>query len=162
MIVRSLERRPVKAFMTSLGMALAIAMLIVGFYFFDAFNYMLDFQFRHVQREDVMVAFNEPRSSEAAFRLAQLPGMVRSEPFRIVPARLRFEHRSKRTAIFGLPEDTELRRVIDKNLNAVPLPHEGLVLTTKLADFWAYTPGRRLQSRCWREPDLCVPSPSPV
>jgi putative ABC transport system permease protein len=144
MILRSLERRPVKAFMTSFGMALAIAMLIVGFYFFDAFNYMLDFQFRHVQREDVMVAFNEPRSSEAAFRLAQFPGVLRSEPFRIVPARLRFEHRSKRSAIFGLPEDADLRRVIDKNLNAVALPPEGLVLTTKLAELLDVRPGQTI------------------
>jgi putative ABC transport system permease protein len=86
MIFRNLERRPVKAIMTSLSMGLAIAMLIVGFYFFDAFNYMLDFQFQHVQREDIMVAFSEPRSAEAAFSLARFPGVLRSESFRIVPA----------------------------------------------------------------------------
>jgi putative ABC transport system permease protein len=134
MIFRNLERRPVKALMTSFAMALAIAMLIVGLYFFDAFNYVLAFQFRNVQREDIMVAFNEPRSSEAAFSLAQLPGVLRSEPFRIVPARLRSEHRSKRTSIFGLQDDTSLRRVIDKNMNALHLPPEGLMLTTKLAE----------------------------
>lgn len=142
MIFRSLERQPVKAFMTSFGMALAIAMLIVGFYFFDAFNYVLDFQFRNVQREDIMVAFNEPRSSEAAFSLAQLPGVLRSEPFRIVPARLRFGHRSKRTSIFGLQEDRDLRRVIDKNLNALHLPPEGLMLTSKLAEILDIHPGQ--------------------
>jgi putative ABC transport system permease protein len=98
----SLERRPLKALMTSFGMGLAIAMLIVGFYFFDAFNYLLDFHFRHVQREDVMVAFNEPRSAEAAYNLAQIPGVLHAEPFRVVPARIRFEQYSKRTSIFGL------------------------------------------------------------
>jgi putative ABC transport system permease protein len=142
MILRSLERRPLKAFMTSFGMALAIAMLIVGFYFFDAFNYMLDFQFRHVQREDVMVAFNEPRSSEAAFSLAQFPGVLRSEPFRIVPARLRFEHHSKRTSIFGLSEGGDLRRVIDRKLNVLALPPEGLVITAKLAEILDVHPGQ--------------------
>src|SRR5579864_898505 len=131
MILRSLERRPLKAFMTSFGMGLAIAMLIVGFYFFDAFNYMLDFQFRNVQREDVMVAFNEPRSSETAFSLAQFPGVLRSEPFRIVPARLRFEHHSKRVSIFGLPEGGDLRRVIDNKLRVIVLPPDGLVITAK-------------------------------
>lgn len=144
MIFRSLERRPLKAVMTSFGMALAIAMLIVGFYFFDAFNYMLDFQFRHVQREDVMVAFNEPRSSEAAYNLAQLPGVLRAEPFRIVPARFRFEHRSKRSSILGLPEGADLRRVIDKELNVLSLPPEGLVLTAKLADVLSVRPGQKI------------------
>lgn len=141
MILRSLEHRPVKAVMTSLGMAMAIAMLIVGFYFFDAFNYVLDFQFRHVQREDVMVAFNEPRSSEAAFDLAQFPGVLHSESFRLVPARLRFEHRSKRTAIFGLQTDTSLRRVLDRNLNVCELPPDGLLLSSKLAEILGAHPG---------------------
>ena len=142
MIFRSLERRPVKAFITSFGMALAVSMLIVGFYFFDAFNYVLSFQFENVQREDLMVAFNEPRSSEAAFNLAQLPGVLRSEPFRTVPARLRFEHRSKRTAIFGLTDESSLRRVLDRNLNALRIPPDGLVLTTKLAEILNVHPGQ--------------------
>jgi len=142
MIFRSLERRPVKAFVTSFGMGLAIAMLIVGFYFFDAFNYMLDFQFLHVQREDVMVAFSEPRSWEATFSLARFPGVLRSETFRIVPVRLRFEHRSKRTLISGLPEEGDLRRVIDRNMRAITLPREGLVLNTKLAEILRVEPGQ--------------------
>jgi putative ABC transport system permease protein len=144
MIFRSLERRPVKAFMTSFGMSLAVSMLIVGFYFFDAFNYVLNFQFQNVQREDLTVAFNEPRSSEAAFNLAQLPGVLRSEPFRTVPARLRFEHRSKRTAIVGLTESDGLRRVLDKNLIALRIPPEGMVLTTKLAEILNVRPGQSL------------------
>ena len=144
MIFRSLERRPVKAFMTSFGMALAVSMLIVGFYFFDAFNYVLNFQFENVQREDLTVAFNEPRSSEAAFNLAQLPGVLRSEPFRTVPVRLRFEHRSKRTAIVGLTESDGLRRVLDKNLIALRIPPEGMVLTTKLAEMLNVRPGQSM------------------
>src|SRR5579864_9451816 len=142
MIFRSLERRPVKAFMTSFGMSLAVSMLIVGFYFFDAFNYVLNFQFENVQREDLTVAFNEPRSSEAAFNLAQLPGVLRSEPFRTVPARLRFEHRTKRTAIVGLTESDGLRRVLDKNLIALRIPPEGMVLTTKLGEILNVRPGQ--------------------
>jgi putative ABC transport system permease protein len=142
MIFRSLERRPLKALMASFGMGLAIAMLIVGFYFFDAFNYMLDFQFRHVQREDVMVAFSEPRSSEAAFNLAKVPGVTRAEPFRVVPARLRFEHHSKRTSILGWSDGGELRRVIDRKLNEVALPPDGLILSTKLAEILNVGPGQ--------------------
>ena len=142
MIFRSLERRPVKAFITSFGMGLAIAMLIVGFYFFDAFNYMLDFQFQYVQREDVMVGFSEPRSAEAGFSLARSPGVLRSETFRVVPARLRFEHRSKRTSILGMSEKSDLRRVIDKNLIAISLPQQGLVLNSKLAQILGVQPGQ--------------------
>jgi putative ABC transport system permease protein len=67
---------------------------------------------------------------------------MRSEPFRIVPARLRFEHRSKRTAIFGITEQTTLRRILDKDLNVISVPADGLILTTKLAEMLDVRPGQ--------------------
>ena len=60
--------------------------------------------------------------------------MSRAEAFRIVPARLRFERRSKRIALLGLPRDPDLRRVVAQNLALVPVPSEGLLLTAKLVE----------------------------
>jgi putative ABC transport system permease protein len=62
-----------------------------------------------------------------------------------VPARLRFEHRWRRIAITGLKPDRELRRLVDSQLNSVDLPHEGLLLTTKLAELLGVKPGDFVQ-----------------
>jgi putative ABC transport system permease protein len=141
-ILRNLERRPVKAMLSVVGIALAVSLLVVGFFLYtDTIARIIDVQFNAVQREDVSVAFNEPRSSEVKYDLAHLPGVIRVEPYRAVPVRVRFQHRSRRTALVGLQADSELRRIVDKDLQALRLPADGLVLTTKLAEILGIKPG---------------------
>ena len=90
-ILRNLERKPIQAGLSIFGVSLAVAILITGNYMIDAMNYLMDFQFRQVQREDITIIFNEPRPSRTRYEVANLPGVIDSEAFRLVPARLRFE-----------------------------------------------------------------------
>lgn len=132
-IIRNLERNPVKATLTMLGIAMATSLLIVGFYFYDAIDQIIEIQFHQKFRHDISVVFNEPRPSRVRYDLANLPGVLRVEPYRAVPVRLRFEHHSRRTAIIGLEPTGELHRLVDSKMRVFTLPPEGLVLTTELA-----------------------------
>jgi putative ABC transport system permease protein len=140
-ILRNLERKPIQAAMTTFGIALAIGMLVVGRYFTDAMQYMIDVQFRQIQREDVTIVFNEPRPARVQYEVAHLPGVLRSELFRSVPVTLRFEHRDYRIALTGVSPQGELRRLLDRHLHPVDLPLNGVVLTTKLAEILGVHPG---------------------
>ncbi|MGB8475096.1 MAG: FtsX-like permease family protein [Candidatus Acidiferrum sp.] len=134
MILRNLERRPWKACLTILGMSLAVAILIVGFYFKDAIDYLVLVQFQVAQREDVMIMLNEPHGIQARYDINHLTGVTHSETFRIVPARLRFQHRSKRIPLLGLEPQSDLRRIIGQGLQVASVSPDGLLLTRKLAD----------------------------
>ncbi len=101
-------------------------------------------QFEVVQRDDVTVVFNEPKSAAVRHELEQLPGILLSEPFRAVPARLRYEHRSRRVDLNGFSPGASLRRLIDAKMRPVELPPEGLVLTAKLAEMLGAAPGDRV------------------
>lgn len=140
-ILRNLERKPVQATLSMLGIALAVALLVIGRYFNDAVEYIVDVQFRQVQREDVTMVFTDPRPARARYAVNQLPGVLRAEAFRTVPARLRFEHRTHRVGLMGLDPDGELRHLIDRQLHTVSLPPNGLVLTKTLANLLAVQPG---------------------
>jgi putative ABC transport system permease protein len=144
MIWRNLVRRPVRAGLTVLGLALAVAILIVGHYFVDAIEYLGEVQFRLVQREDVTVAFHDPRPARARYELAALPGVLRAEPFRVVAARLRHGHAERRVAVFGLAPHAELRRIVGADLAVLAVPAEGVVLTTKLAEILGVGPGEEI------------------
>ncbi len=133
-VVRNLIRQPGKALFSAFGISLSIALLFIGFYFLDAVFRIIDVQFAQVQREDVEVSFNDPRPGRTAYELAAMPGVSRVETYRIVPAKLRFQNRSRRIALTGLSSGGELRRVVDKDLNIVNLPPEGIVLGRTLAD----------------------------
>ena len=142
-ILRNLERQPAKAMLSIFGIALAVALLVVGFFlYFDTIERIIDVQFNKVQREDVSVAFNEPRPANVRYDLAHLPGVLLVEPYRAAPARLRFEHRTRRTALLGLESGADLRRIVGRDFQTVALPAEGLVLNSKLAEILGVTPGQ--------------------
>jgi putative ABC transport system permease protein len=145
MIWRNLARRPLRAALSVVGVAFAVAILLVGRFFVDAVGHLADVQFRGVQREDLTVAFHEPLPSRVRHELVALPGVLRAEPFRVVAARLGFEHASRRVPIFGLEAGGELRRILGSDRSAVAPPREGVLLTTKLAEILRVKPGEWLR-----------------
>ena len=134
MILRNLQRQPVRAGFSSLGVAFAVAMLILGMFSLDAIEKMLDLQFNISQRQDYTVAFVEPRSGRALHELAHLPGVLAVEPLRLAPATLKAGHRIRRETITGLTDRARLHRVVNTSFVPVPLPRDGLVLSAKLAE----------------------------
>lgn len=140
-ILRNLERRALQTGLAILGIAAAIAILVIGRYFNDAMHYIITVQFRLIQREDVTLVFNQPLSSRARHDLSQLPGVLHSEAYRSVPARLRFQHKTTLSGITGLEPRGELRRLFDTQLHRITLPKTGLVLTSRLANNLGVTSG---------------------
>ncbi len=144
LIFRNLERKPIHALLSMSGIAMAIALLIVGRYLVGAIEYLVEVQFKHVQREDISVVFNDPLSHQALYEISRFPGVIQAEPYRIVPAHLVSGHRSYRTALTGLEADGELRRLVDRHLRVVPLPPAGILLSQQLAQILEVNPGDEL------------------
>lgn len=134
MILRQLERRPSRAILSCLGIALAGSLLVLANFIGNTVNYLVDFQFYISQRQDMTLTLVEPKSTSALYEISHLPGVIRAEPFRSVPVRLRFGHSSRRTAIMGLGPHRELFRLINADEKAVQLPMQGLLLSAKLAE----------------------------
>jgi len=144
MIARHIERRPLKALLTVLGIASACGIVVVSNFQRDAIGYMIDVQYRVSQREDLMLSFVEPTSERALYSITALPGVRHAEGFRAVPVRLRSGHLSYRTQIQGLEPEGELFRLIDTELRRIDLPPGGVVLTDYLAELLGVGVGDRL------------------
>src|SRR5262249_38511548 len=99
-----------------------------------AIDHLLGEHFELVERQDVSVAFIEPRNLETLHEIEHLPGVLYVEPYRNVAVKLQFEHRERRSAIRGLPSKLELNRLLDDKQNPIPLPQDGIVLNSKLAE----------------------------
>ena len=89
MILRNLERKPVRAAITVLGIAASVAILLAGTFWTDAVEYFMDVQFNKVQRADVSLGFPEPVADSVRWDLERLPGVKAVEVTRVIPARLR-------------------------------------------------------------------------
>jgi putative ABC transport system permease protein len=141
LVLRNLERRPLRALLSSLGVAFSVAILVIGMFMFDGVAYMMDIQFGVAQREDLSLTFNQPLSASVSHDLAHLTGVTRVEPFRMVPVRLRAGHRSREAGITGLGQDSRLRRIVTAAGDIQPLPPQGLVISAILADRLAVEAG---------------------
>ena len=145
MVLRNIQRHPVRTLVSIVGIALAMAMLIVGTFSLDAMNVLMDVQFNVAQRQDVMITFAEPASAGAFHEIQHLPGVIAAEPLRSVAARLRFGHRSRQVEIVGLASQAGLYRVLDvASVKPVTLPPEGLVVSWTLANVLGVGPGDTL------------------
>jgi putative ABC transport system permease protein len=133
MTMRNLAERPVRAALTSLGIAFSVAILVVGNFAQDSLEYLTYVQFSKTQRDDIMVVFNTSQRGDAEQELAHLPGVLYVEPFRSVPATLVHGTHRKQISIQGIPRGADLRHVLDEDLVAHELPEEGLLLTDQLA-----------------------------
>ncbi|MCB1716849.1 MAG: FtsX-like permease family protein, partial [Candidatus Competibacteraceae bacterium] len=133
MILRNLQRQPLKALFSVIGIALACAILVVGSFQEDSIDYMVTVQFRLSQKDDLSVALTGPSSHRALYELRSLPGVNHAEPQRAIPVRLRAGQYHYRTGVQGLTADGALHELLDTDLQTIRLPPEGVVLSEYLA-----------------------------
>lgn len=145
MALRNLERKPWQAAFTSLGLALAVGIPVVPGAMKDGIDFLLDFQWKLSSRQDVTVSLIEPGSPSVFGDIKHLPGVIHAEPFRSVPALLKFGHHSHRLAVTGLPPGTLLNRALDKDGNPLPIPPDGIIISKKLAEMLHVKPGDTLR-----------------
>jgi putative ABC transport system permease protein len=134
MIVRNMERRPLRTGLSIAGVAAAVAIVIMGNFFRDAIEVVVDTQFQLSLRGDVSVWTAEPVDDGVRHELVRLPGVTSVEASRFVLVTFVNGHRRERGMIRGYAARPELYRVIDVDRHETLLEGRGLVLTDRLAD----------------------------
>jgi putative ABC transport system permease protein len=134
MALRNIERRPWQALFTCCGLALATGLMVLPGAMSDSIDHLLTFQWNSVQRQDVVVFLAEPASNKGFHDLEHLPGVIRAEPVRRVPARLRYGHRHRKLAVTGIARGADLNRLLDADGRPIVMPEEGLLMSEKLAE----------------------------
>jgi putative ABC transport system permease protein len=144
MILRHMERRPLKSLLTTLGIAMACSVMTVSGFQEGAIDHMIQVHYGMSQRQDLMATYTDPTSTRSLYSLRSLQGVEHVEGLRIAPAKLQFEHRSYRTSVQGIQPDGALLRLLDTELQVIELPQEGVVLTDYLAELLHIQVGDRL------------------
>lgn len=145
MILRELERRPLRSLGSALAIAASVGLLVVAGWYREGLDALMTTQFHEVMREDVLVGFAKPRPRRAIATLRHLPGVLDAEPLHVVPVRFRNGHRHREGSVFAYNEDSDLRTVRDKFGRPRSLPPTGVVLTDILRDILDIDVGDTIQ-----------------
>lgn len=158
MVIRNVERRPLRAVFTVVGVALAVALQISGAFWIDAIDHIVDVQYRQVQQGDVLVNFHRPVPLTVVRDLQRLPGVVDAEAYRTELVRVRFNGHTVDTGMMGIAPGARLMRVVDETRGAVAMPAQGVVLSAMLArELGARVGDRvRLEFRLWNQTEADV------
>jgi putative ABC transport system permease protein len=133
MILRSLLRWPLRSFLTSLGLALAVASVIAATFINDALDEIVDLAFHQTNRQDAMLLFAQDVPEAALEDVRNLPGVLQAESQQFHAAILRHGHLTKRTAVESRRPGNDLSRVLDADGHLLDVPPGGIVLSERMA-----------------------------
>ena len=133
MVLRNLERRPLRTMATVIGVSLAVSLLASGRFPYDAFDRLMEVEFQEAQRYDALVAFTRERPAQGARELRQIDGVLRAEPFRSTGVRVTRGVVTRTTSITGVELGGTLYRLVDADGRAFTPPADGCALTLGLA-----------------------------
>jgi putative ABC transport system permease protein len=145
MVLRQLERHPIKTSFSVLAISTSVGIIVVGNFIANSVDKVIETQFYDVQRFDLSLATVEPLSVDALNELTNLPGVFHVEPRRVVSVRLRSKNRSRRLGIDGVFPDSQLLQLKSRTGESVKVPPEGLVISKKLAEVLNVKLGEKLR-----------------
>ena len=134
MVLRNMERRPWRTTLSITGVAAAVAIVIMGNFFRDAIETIVDTTFTLSMRSDVSVWPTEPVAERMRHELEHLPGVRAVESNRYVAVTLVNGQRRERSQIRGVPAEPQLYRIIDVANRESRPSAGGLLLTDRLAE----------------------------
>jgi putative ABC transport system permease protein len=141
MVLRNLERRPLRTASSVIGVSLAVALLVTGQYPYDAFDRLFAIEFGVAQRYDLLAGFTHRVDPRAIAELRRIPGVIAVEPVRSLAVRLRSGTKSRTTMITGLEPGSRLHRIVDPDGGIREIPADGIVLNEFMARILDLEPG---------------------
>ncbi len=141
MILRNILRWPLRAGLTALGLALAVAVLVAAAFFEDSLEEMVETAFHKSNRQDASLIFAEDAPLAALEEVADLPGAMVVEGQKYHGAILRNGHLEKRVSVEGRPIGADLARIVDADGKVIDPPADGILLSKRLAGQLDVRPG---------------------
>jgi putative ABC transport system permease protein len=132
--IRQIGRWPLRSFLTGCGIAMAAGLIIMTLQWDDSLGHLKQVYFFEAQKQNVMVGGVDPQPLRANYDFAKLPGVLKSEPMRVVNADFKIGAKSHRGAISGIQPGSELQSIYDDGKRIrLEVPDSGLMIASRLA-----------------------------
>ncbi|ADL08595.1 ABC transporter permease [Thermosediminibacter oceani] len=135
MAARNISRNWGRSLFIFLGIMFCFAISAFTWSMNDLVQKMMFDQYEKVEVYDVKLILSRPLDQKNVNReLNAFPGVRYAEPVAEVPVTLKNRWLKKDTVILGLPRDSRLYNILDKNYNKITPPENGILLSERLAN----------------------------
>jgi putative ABC transport system permease protein len=132
--LRQIGRWPLRSFLTSTGIGFSVGLIIMNLQWTDSLDHLSRVYFFEAQKQDIMIGLTEPVAMRAIHDLEELPGVLDAEPMRFISADFHSGGISHRGVINGIQSGSRLQPIYDDAQHiAIPVPENGLMMSTRLA-----------------------------
>ena len=158
-IIRNLERFPLRAALTSAGLGVSLTLLVGSQFMYGSLDAIVDQAYFQARRWTEQVSFANALDGHALVEIGRIPGVVEAEPVRSVAAVVTAGGQTVRAGLMGLDADSTLARPLSAAGDRVPFVGRGLVLSDAVADRLGVRPGDwvDLQITDGRRPEVRLP-----
>ncbi len=159
MIIRNLLKRPIRTSFTILGLSMSVMIMVLGSSIQDTVRELLQTQFENIQRESFTLVFHGIVPENTIYNLSNADGVLEVEGMRVVPIRMKNRNIAKESVLYGMTPNSQLRRNLNKNLEPIALPLDGILLNETLAEKINIKAGEKLRIEILEgnRPELDIP-----
>jgi putative ABC transport system permease protein len=134
MSLRSIFRNRVRFAVTVLGVMVSAILLVFSCFTNDAIDFLIDQNFRQVNRYDYQVRFSGPVKYAELSDWTRWDEVQRMEPVLELPVKIRVRGRTEDELLMGLEPSGRLKRVYDKYGREHRIPEEGILISSQVAE----------------------------
>jgi len=157
--IRQIIRWPVRSLTTSVGVGFAVALVMMNMQWEDALDHMARVYFNDAQKQDIVLGMAQPREMSAINDIFHLPGVLMAEPMSFVSVEFIHGQNRHRGALTAIVPESVLQPVFDDTSGqTVPLPEEGIILSSSLASKLSVSAGQSITVKVLegRRPELTL------
>jgi len=145
MAVRNLSRNRRRSLFMFVGIMFAFSLGVLTWATKDLSEQMLFDQYEKIETYNVKVALTEPMEQKEVIReLGRFPGVQVAETMAEIPVTLKNKWHEKSVVLLGLPQNSKLYNILDKNNNRVEPPERGVLVSERLAELLDADTGTQL------------------
>lgn len=130
--LRSISRNRGRFMLTTVGVAFAVALLVVSYFMNDAVDYMMK-SFLYDQKYDLIIRTSTPVKASDLDSIAGMEEVLLVEPFLELPVRMTYKGKSEEEVISAYPDTMSLKILENENGNILVIPDSGLLLNDRIA-----------------------------
>ena len=132
-ILRQIVRWPLRSLFTCFGIALSVGVLVMSLQWSDSITSIISTYFYKAQRQDVTLMLSDTEHHTVTNEVMHLPGVLQTEPARMISAEFTSGHKFHRGSVTGVPENALLTPVYDNHKGLITIQEHGVVVGSILA-----------------------------